>query len=177
MYFPNARTLITTALAATASTSSPGDPPIYPPPTLPPTLTPLFTLTINAGDSLAPIPRLLGGYQAVYPTLNGTICGPALNGTIYHGASSPHITDDGTFAFSHRHYFGETCDGEAFDIVQQGVGYFTREQTWMVVTIGGFYEYLQHVFLLAQNDVDLETKTTTVTVYGVNMQDEVASLP
>ena len=40
-----------------------------------------------------------------------------------------------------------------------------------VVTIGGFYEYLQHVFLLAQNDVDLET------VYGVNMQDEVASLP
>ena len=46
-----------------------------------------------------------------------------------------------------------------------------------VVTIGGFYEYLQHVFLLAQNDVDLETHTTTVTVYGVNMQDEIASLP
>ena len=36
------------------------------------------------------------------------------------------------YAFSHRHYFGETSDGEAFDIVQQGVGYFTREQTWMV---------------------------------------------
>ena len=46
-----------------------------------------------------------------------------------------------------------------------------------VVTIGGYYEYLQHVFLLAQNDVDLETHTTTVTVYGVNMQDEIASLP
>lgn len=37
-----------------------------------------------------------------------------------------------TMGWSHRHYYGRTEDGEDFYIQQQGVGYNTREQTWLV---------------------------------------------
>lgn len=68
MQYARALSLLVAALTATASAYSPADPPKFPPPTLPPVLTPLFTLTIQAGDVQAPIPRLLGGYQ------NGGTC-------------------------------------------------------------------------------------------------------
>ena len=40
------------------------------------------------------------------------------------------------------------------------------------ITIGGDYAYLQHVFLLAQNDIDVATRTGKVTAYAVNLQDQ-----
>ena len=64
--------------------------------------------------------------------MGGTITGPALNGTIHSGASTPHVTDDGVFAYSIRNYYGTTTDGEDFFIEQRGVGEWTKEQTWMV---------------------------------------------
>lgn len=149
MHYRGVLSLTAAALSTSALAFSPLDPPTFPPPTLPPTLTPLFTLDTVAGDLQAPIPLLLSGYQgskaaslhlkcfrlissSVYPLLEGTISGPALNGTIHHGTSYPHVTDDGMFAFSHRHYCGKTDDGKDFVIQQQGVGYYLREQTWLV---------------------------------------------
>lgn len=141
--------------------------------------------------------------QAVYPIVEGAVTGPALHDTIHHGASTPHVTDDGVFAFSFRHYYGNTTDGEDFYIQQQGFGYDTREQTWMVhsqipcfsltiylrmvtngvilrnaetITVGEDCTYLHHLFPLAQNDIDATTKTRVVTAYGVNMQEQLASL-
>lgn len=64
MHYAGALSLVGVAFAATASASSPVDPPTFSPPTLPPTLTPLFTLNVQGGDIQAPIPRLLGGYQS-----------------------------------------------------------------------------------------------------------------
>ena len=40
------------------------------------------------------------------------------------------------------------------------------------ITIGGDYQYLQHVFMLAQNDFNGPRKTNKVIVYGVNTQDQ-----
>ena len=70
--------------------------------------------------------------KIVYPLVSGNITGPALNGTILHGAATPEVTDDGVYAFSYRRYYGNTTDGEDFWIEQKGVGHYTREQTWLV---------------------------------------------
>ena len=70
--------------------------------------------------------------KIVYPLVSGNITGPALNGTILRGVAAPEVTDDGTYAFSCRRYYGNTTDGEDFWIEQKGVGQYTREQTWLV---------------------------------------------
>ena len=85
-------------------------------------------------NSSYPITKHGTDVKTVYPLVSGNITGPALNGTILHGAASPEVTDDGVYAFSYRRYYGNTTDGEDFWIEQKGVGHYTREQTWLVIS-------------------------------------------
>jgi hypothetical protein len=59
---------------------------------------------------------------AVEPFINGTITGPAFNGTILGGIGSPRIYNQGTSQLPTVIIYGYTDDGVPFFVREDGIG-------------------------------------------------------
>jgi len=90
-------------------------------PSLPFNISHLFHATINLEAAPAPVP-IFGGVLVTKQILNGTVSGPALNGTIKGGLAHPSVYLSGTLQFAALEAYGTTSDGLSFFISESGVG-------------------------------------------------------
>ena len=99
--------------------------------TLPFTFTYVFTAHINLLSPQPPIP-IPGGVRVIEAIANGTVSGPAVNGTIFPGLALPTVTNNGTVQHPLIELYGVTDDGAGFYISERGVGKPQGQVTWIV---------------------------------------------
>ncbi len=133
----------------------------------------LFSATVNLGKFLGPIPLLEGGQRLVEPITGGTIAGPAFNATIEGGLAAPILVDDITGSgkkalLAYIWAYGTASDGSPFFIEESGVGTPGIQNTRLHIQVGGQYQNLQTLYVLAQPSVVNEERTLAkVECFGV----------
>ncbi|KAL2840140.1 hypothetical protein BJX68DRAFT_271843 [Aspergillus pseudodeflectus] len=139
----------------------------------------LCSVTVTLAPSLSAIPLLGGGTRILSPITGGTITGAGFNGTIDGGLSAAiHLDDhshadavpknnnnnnndgdsnsnDGTTAdkitkLALIHVYGHADDGSPFYIEEAGIGAVEKQNTRVILQVGGRYAPLQEAFLLGQ---------------------------
>jgi hypothetical protein len=132
----------------------------------------LCSVTVTLALSLSPIPLLGGGTRILSPITGGTITGAGFNGTIDGGLSAAiHLDDhshadavpknsdsnsnDGTTTdritkLALIHVYGHADDGSPFYIEEAGIGAVEKQNTRVILQVGGRYAPLQEAFLLGQ---------------------------
>ncbi|KAI9154712.1 hypothetical protein HJFPF1_07269 [Paramyrothecium foliicola] len=123
----------------------------------------LFSATVKLGKFLGPIPLLEGGNRLVEPITGGSISGPAFNATIEGGLAAPILVDDqsnGSKALlAYIWAYGTASDGSPFFIEESGLGTPAVQNTRLHVQVGGEYQNLQTMYVLAQPSVINEERT------------------
>ncbi|KAB8266620.1 hypothetical protein BDV30DRAFT_245075 [Aspergillus minisclerotigenes] len=125
----------------------------------PPQLSPshLCSVTVTLGPSLPPIPLLGGGTRILQPITGGSIQGAGFNGTIDGGLSAPiHLdarSESGETQITKLpwiYVYGHADDGSPFFIEEAGIGSVGKQNTRVVIQVGGVYARLQEAFLVGQ---------------------------
>ncbi len=100
---------------------------------LPFNITYLFTATLNLGPANKPV-SINSNTGVIVPEqiLNGTVTGPAINGTITAGLAFPSVYKNGTIQAPLIEVYGVTDDGVALYIKETGVGSPTGQMTRIV---------------------------------------------
>ncbi|KAK8127321.1 hypothetical protein PG984_008429 [Apiospora sp. TS-2023a] len=135
-----------------------------------PTPNHIFSASVNLGTPLGPIPLLEGGQRVVEPITGGTITGPAFQATIEGGLAAPIIVSnqDGTktqLAFIYA--YGHAEDGSPFYLEESGIGAGPTQTTRITLNVGGKFEALQRMYILAQPKVNEEKTLALVECYSV----------
>jgi hypothetical protein len=105
-------------------------------PTLPFNTTYVFSVAIGLGQppstlSQKPI-TIPGGVVVPEPILNGTVSGPAFNGTIISGLATPAQYENQTLQVATIDLYGVSSDGYPFRIHETGVGSISAQITRIV---------------------------------------------
>lgn len=125
----------------------------------PPQLSPshLCSVSVTLGPSLPPIPLLGGGTRILQPITGGSIQGAGFNGTIDGGLSAPiHLdarSESGETQITKLpwiYVYGHADDGSPFFIEEAGIGSVGKQNTRVVIQVGGVYARLQEAFLVGQ---------------------------
>lgn len=130
----------------------------------------LFTATVNLGSSLGPIPLIGGGQHIIEPIKSGTIQGPAFNATIEGGLAAPLVVSTGNgdevkMAFVWA--YGHASDGSPFFIEESGIGTGKSQTTRLIVHVGGQYEQLQSIYILAQPAINSDHTVALVECFSM----------
>ncbi|KAK7047378.1 hypothetical protein VNI00_006609 [Paramarasmius palmivorus] len=104
---------------------------------------------------------------AAEPFLNGTVTGPALNGTIRGGVAYPEIYNATGVEFSTANVWGTTSDGTSFAVQESGVGTTTRQISRLTVNIGGNYSKLATTFILGDVVGNVTDGTVLIKAYAI----------
>lgn len=88
---------------------------------IPLSFTYLFTANLSLGQREQPIP-IAGGFRVPQPILNGTVYGPAINGTLDYSLSTPTILSNGTVELPLINAVGTSDDGQSLYVYVKGVG-------------------------------------------------------
>ncbi|KAK8099996.1 hypothetical protein PG999_010370 [Apiospora kogelbergensis] len=130
----------------------------------------LFSASVNLGTPLAPIPLLEGGQRIVEPITGGTIGGPGFQATIEGGLAAPIVLNsgDGTktqLAFIYA--YGHAQDGSPFYLEESGIGGGPAQTTRIIMNVGGKFQALQKMYILAQPKVNEAKTLASVECYSV----------
>lgn len=146
-----------------------------------PTPTYLFTAEIYIGHVLSPIPLLEGGSVTIEPLVNGTVKGPALNGTIYSGFAAATVVsnntvtgNNATFQIPQIYVYGETSDGLPFYVQETGIGKIAGQNTRLQIAVGGNHSSLQTTFIVAQPSINTARTKVTVPCFSIPLAASIA---
>ncbi|ETS83958.1 hypothetical protein PFICI_05834 [Pestalotiopsis fici W106-1] len=147
-----------------------------------PTPTYLFTAELYIGNILTPpIPLLEGGSVTIEPLVNGTVKGPALNGTIYSGFAAATVVSNNTVTGNNVtvqvpsiYVYGETSDGLPFYVQETGVGPIAGQNTRLQIAVGGKHSSLQTAFIIAQPSINMARTKVTVPCFSIPLAPGIA---
>jgi hypothetical protein len=146
-----------------------------------PTPTYLFTAELYVGHVLNPIPLLEGGSVTIEPLVNGTVNGPALNGTIYSGFAAATVASNNTVTGNNVsvqipsiYVYGETSDGLPFYVQETGVGPIAGQNTRLQIAVGGKHSSLQTTFIVAQPSINMARTKVTVPCFSIPLAPGIA---
>lgn len=112
------------------------------PANLPFNLTYLFTAELALGPPNAPI-TIPGGVRIAEAIVNGTVSGPALNGTIIGGLAVPAVYENQTVQAPIIEAYGASKDGVTFRLHEEGIG---SPQAQVTRIVSGRYTNMPRVF-------------------------------
>ncbi|KAK5242385.1 hypothetical protein LTR96_007222 [Exophiala xenobiotica] len=145
-------------------------------PTLPFNTTYVFSVAIGLGQPPSTLTQnpitIPGGVVVPEPILNGTVSGPAFNGTIISGLATPAQYENQNVQVATIDLYGVSSDGYPFRIHETGVGSISAQITRIEIDIGGGdkYKKLRDGFIMATVNAAEDRKSASVMGYLVQNQ-------
>ncbi|KIW59333.1 hypothetical protein PV05_03787 [Exophiala xenobiotica] len=133
----------------------------------------VFSVAIGLGQPPSTLTQkpitIPGGVVVPEPILNGTVSGPAFNGTILSGLATPAIYENQTLQVVTIDLYGVSSDGYPFRIHETGIGSISTQITHIEIEIGGGdkYKKLRNGFVMATVNAATDRKSVSVMGYLV----------
>ncbi len=128
--------------------------------TLPFNTTYVFSVAIALGQPPSTLTQkpitIPGGVVVPEPILNGTVSGPAFNGTILSGLATPAIYENQTLQVATIDLYGVSSDGYPFRIHETGVGSISAQITRIVSIFPCCVAALCNRILISLPDQEIE---------------------